>query len=49
MGTWRLAAGTLTIQPLEPISPRARQELTRDAAGVLAYLGLPERPAEFAG
>ncbi|GAA4360670.1 winged helix DNA-binding domain-containing protein [Angustibacter luteus] len=47
VATWRLAAGTLTIQPLEPIAQRDRKQLTRDAADVLAYLGQAERPAEF--
>ena len=49
VATWRLAGGTLTIQPLEPITQRVRRQLVEDAADVLAYLGLPGRAAEFAG
>ena len=45
VATWGLASGTLTISTLEPISATVRAALVEDAAAVLAYLGLPDRPA----
>jgi hypothetical protein len=44
-GIWSLSAGTLTINPLEPISDRHLAQLVEDGADVLRYLGLPVRPA----
>jgi hypothetical protein len=45
--TWGLAGGTLTITTLEPTSSKVRKALVEDAAAVLAYLGLPDRPPVF--
>jgi hypothetical protein len=42
---WSLAAGTVTIRPLEPVRRADLAALEVDAARVLAYLGLPGRPA----
>lgn len=47
VATWSLAAGTLTITPLEPLSAATRRSLERDATDVLRYLALPARPARF--
>jgi hypothetical protein len=47
VATWTLPNGVVTIAPLEPIDSRARAALVRDAADVLRYLGLPDRPAVF--
>jgi hypothetical protein len=40
-GTWSLAAGELTLHPLEPISDAALETLGHDARDVLRFLGLP--------
>jgi hypothetical protein len=45
VATWSLAAGVLTIRPLEPLSAITRSTLERDAADVLRFLALPARPA----
>jgi hypothetical protein len=45
VGTWGLAAGTVTIRLLEPVGDLARRRLTADAAQVLEYLALPPREA----
>ncbi len=47
VATWSLAAGTLTITPLEALGAPTRRSLAHDANGVLAFLGLPPRPARF--
>ena len=44
---WALAAGVLTITPLEPLSAATRRALERDATDVLRFLSLPSRPARF--
>ncbi|TQL60747.1 winged helix DNA-binding protein [Oryzihumus leptocrescens] len=41
---WSLAAGAVTIRPLEPVRRADLTALEADAARVLDYLGLPERP-----
>jgi hypothetical protein len=45
VGTWSLSAGVVRIAPLEPIAAEDRSRLVADAADVLGYLGLPDRPA----
>ncbi len=45
VATWTIPGGTVTMQPLERLSRPVRAALAEDAAGVLAYLGLPPRPA----
>lgn len=44
VATWRLDGGTLTVTPREPLPAAVLDELTRDGAAVLRYLGLPSRP-----
>jgi hypothetical protein len=41
---WGLAGGVVTIQQLETIGPRALDALRRDAADVLRFLSLADRP-----
>jgi hypothetical protein len=48
VGTWSLRGGTVRIVALEPIPEEAVTPLIQDAADVLRFLGLPDRPAEFA-
>jgi hypothetical protein len=43
VGTWGLAAGTLSLRLLEPVSAAALDALREDAADVLRFLGLPPR------
>jgi hypothetical protein len=45
VATWRLPSGTVTIAPLEPISRDDLDRLRADAADVLRFLGIPDRPA----
>jgi len=45
VATWGLAAGVVTLKPLEPVRPSALTALRRDAHDVLRYLGLP--PADL--
>ena len=49
VGTWGLAAGTLTIRLFEPITDRVGRALHDEAARVLRYLRLPEREAVVTG
>ena len=44
VATWSLVRGAVTIRPLEQIAKPALDALRADAADVLRYLGLPERP-----
>jgi hypothetical protein len=44
VATWALSGGTVTIRPLEPITPAALTALREDAGEVLRFLGMPERP-----
>jgi hypothetical protein len=48
VATWSLAAGVVTIRPLEPIPNDAIDALTDDAADVLRFLGLPDTPTVIA-
>jgi hypothetical protein len=48
VATWSLSAGVLTIVPLEPVPDEHLSPLVHDAADVLRYLGLPDRPAVLA-
>jgi len=41
VATWRLAAGTVTLDPFGPLSRRVAVALDRDAADVKRFLGLP--------
>lgn len=41
---WGLAGGVLTLTPLRPIGRRELAALRTDAADVLRFLGLPDRP-----
>jgi Winged helix DNA-binding domain len=45
VATWSLANGVVTIAPLEPIADGDLGALADDAADVLRYLDLPDRPA----
>jgi hypothetical protein len=45
VATWSLPSGVVTIAPLEPIAAGDLALLTADAADVLRYLDLPDRPA----
>jgi hypothetical protein len=45
VATWSLSGGAVRIVPLEPISGENLLRLIADAADVLRYLGLPDRPA----
>jgi hypothetical protein len=45
VATWGLSGGIVSITPLEPTTPRAIDALVDDAADVLRFLGLPNRPA----
>ncbi len=49
VGTWGLAAGTLTIRLFEPITDRVGRALHDEAARVLRYLRLPVREAVVTG
>jgi hypothetical protein len=44
VATWGLRDGIVTITPLEKIARVALESLVDDAADVLRFLGLPERP-----
>jgi hypothetical protein len=44
VATWGLAAGRITLRPLEPISDDHRQALAVDGSDVLRFLGLPDTP-----
>jgi Winged helix DNA-binding domain len=44
VATWSLAGGVVTIAPLAPIADGDLGVLAGDAADVLRYLGLPDRP-----
>jgi hypothetical protein len=48
VATWSLRDGNIKIMPLEPIRDRAVSLLVRDAADVLRFFGLPDRPVAFA-
>jgi winged helix DNA-binding protein len=48
VATWSLAAGTITIAPLEPLNAATRRSLEHDATDVLRFLGLAPRPTRFA-
>ena len=41
VGTWRLLAGRVELQPFEPLEEQLRAALTTDADDVLRFLGLP--------
>lgn len=41
-GTWRLSAGTVTLTPLESLSPDALDALDGEARRVLQFLGMPD-------
>ena len=41
-GTWRLSAGTVTLTPLESLSPAVLDALENEARGVLQFLGMPD-------
>ena len=41
-GIWRLGAGTVTLTPLESLSPAALGALEDEARGVLRFLGMPD-------
>jgi hypothetical protein len=45
VATWGLPGGVVTIEPLDPIRPRALDALVRDASDVLRFLALPDRAA----
>ena len=45
VATWGLADGTVTLRPFETLSAGALDALRADAATVMAYLGLPFKPA----
>jgi hypothetical protein len=45
VATWSLASGVIRIAPLERIGAGDLDLLAADAADVLRYLGLPDRPA----
>ncbi|MCU1352715.1 MAG: hypothetical protein JWM05_1924 [Acidimicrobiales bacterium] len=45
VATWGLAAGTVSVTLLEDVRPAARAALRDEAADVLRFLALPERPA----
>lgn len=47
VGTWALAGGTVSIRPLEPVSPHDLDALDHDAADVLRFLGMPDRSTSF--
>lgn len=40
-GTWRLSDGTVTLTPLEPLTPATLDHLDREARDVLRFLGMP--------
>lgn len=42
---WALSRGTVDLRPLETVQPAALESLREEAADVLRYLGLPDRPA----
>jgi hypothetical protein len=44
VATWGLRAGVVTIHPLEAVAPPVLDALVADAARVLRFLGLPDRP-----
>ncbi|MFC6404528.1 winged helix DNA-binding domain-containing protein [Planobispora longispora] len=44
-GTWKLAAGRLTVQPFLPLTARARTELTEEAGRLMDFAGV--RDLEF--
>jgi len=48
VATWGLAAGSLTIRPLEPIPAAAHRALERDAADVLRFLRHADQPVTWA-
>jgi hypothetical protein len=48
VGTWSLRDGMVRIVPLEPVRDDAVRLLIQDAADVLRFLGLPDRPAMLA-
>ncbi len=43
-GTWSLPGGVVTVTPLRPLNRRVRAALEAEAADVLRFLGLPDRP-----
>lgn len=43
VGLWRIAGGRVRIAPFAPLPKRTEQALLRDAAAVLAYLGMPPK------
>ncbi len=45
VATWGLAGGSVTINPLEEITPAALGALERDADGVISFFGTTTRPA----
>jgi len=49
VGTWGLAAGTVTIRLFEPTTDATDRALHDEAARVLRYLRLPERAAVVTG
>jgi hypothetical protein len=44
VATWALTDGTVQIRLLSPLGRAAREALEREAADVLRFLGLPDRP-----
>jgi hypothetical protein len=43
VGLWRIAGGRLRIAPFAPLAKRTEEALLRDAAAVLAHLGMPAK------
>jgi hypothetical protein len=44
VATWRLPAGTVTLDVLGAVPPSARPSLDAEASDILRFLGLPARP-----
>ena len=42
VGIWRLSDGTVTLTPLEPLSPAVLTALETEACDVLGFLGMPD-------
>ena len=47
VATWSLPDGTVSIRPLERLPVGARNALGTEAADVLRFLGLPDKPVTF--
>jgi len=48
-GTWGLNDGTVTLTPLEPLSPTVRAALANEARDVLRFLGKPDAALAIRG